>query len=152
MANVPSILLIGDTMIQGGAPGVLAGVGSTGLSDLQTFGDFEALKIVPSDAATGAPTATSLGWYAWYDGAYGSTLYSVAASPAPSATTISVSPSPGWTINEFAGRYVSIVNSSTIGYSNRRPIVSNTADTLTVASWLSGTPTAGQIFFISAGA
>jgi len=152
MANVPSILLIGDTMIQGGAPGVLAGVTSLGASNLQTFGDFEVLKIVPSDASTGAPTATSLGWYPWYDGAYGSTLYSVAAAPAPSATTISVSPSPGWTVNEFAGRYVSIVNGTTIGYSNRRPIVSNTADTLTVASWLFGTPTAGQIFFISTGA
>jgi hypothetical protein len=32
MANVPSILLVGDYMVQGGAPGVLAGVGSTGLT------------------------------------------------------------------------------------------------------------------------
>ena len=60
MANVPSILLLGDYMVQGGAPGVLAGVGSTGLTELEVFGDLDVLRITPSDASTGAPTAASV--------------------------------------------------------------------------------------------
>ena len=151
MANVPSILLVGDFMVQGGAPGVLAGVSSAGVTELEVFGDLDVLRITPSNATTGAPTASSVGWYPWFDGAYGATLRAVAASPAPTATTISVSPNPGWTTDQFKDRIVSVVNSSTIGFSNRRPILSNTSDTLTVSSWPGGTPTAGQIFFISQG-
>jgi len=145
MANVPSILLIGDTMIQGGQPGVLAALTAAGLTELETFGDFEVLKIVPSDATTGAPTANSLGWYPWFDGAYGSTLYTVDSS---TSTTITVSPSPGWTVNEFVNRIVSVINSTTIGFSRRRSILSNTADTITVSSWTGATPAPGRLFFI----
>ena len=149
MANVPSILLVGDYMVQGGAPGVLAGVGSTGLTELEVFGDLDVLRITPSNASTGAPTAASVGWYPWFDGAYGSTIYAVGSS---TSTTITVSPSPGWTTDEWKDRFVSVINSSTIGFSHRRLVTGNTADTITVSAWGGGTPAPGRLFFLGSGA
>ena len=149
MADVPAVLILGDYMVQGGAPGVLASITSTATSALQTFGDHEVLGIVPADATTGAPTASSLGWYPWYDGNYGATLYTVGSS---TSTTITVSPSPGWTVDEFKGRTVTVINSATIGFSHRKTITGNTADTLTVASWGGSTPAPGRLFFLGTGA
>lgn len=151
MANVPGVLLIGDPMVQGGNPGVEADFTGSGTTALAKFFDLRVMRITPSSDATGAPTAASLGWYPWYDAGAQSTYYAVAAAPAPSATTISVSPSPGWTVNQWAGKPVSVVNVSTIGFMQRRLVVSNTADTITVASWSAGTPAAGQIFFLGQG-
>lgn len=148
MANVPAVLIVGDYMVQGGAPGVLASFTASGTSALQTFGDHELLGIVPADASTGAPTASTLGWYPWFDGNYGSLLV-VGSS---TATTITVSPSPGWTIDQFAGLTVTVIEAATVGFSHRKAIVSNTADTITVTSWGGSTPAPGRLFFIGTGA
>lgn len=147
MATVPGVLIIGDQMVQGGQ-NVLADASSIGVTALTNFYDAKVMRITPSSDSTGAPTRTTLGWYPWYDGLAQSTVYSVASS---TSTTVTVSPSPGWTVNQWAGKVISVVNATTIGFMQRRTVVSNTADTITVASWSGGTPSAGQFFFLQQG-
>lgn len=150
MATVPSVLLVGDYMLNGGNPGVKAQVSSTATTALQEFRDLDVMKVVPSDAATGAPTAGSLSWYPWWDGTYSATDYT--KSGAATSTTITAAGSPGWTVDEHVNKWVSVFNSTLIGYQARGLITSNTADTLTVASWVNGsTPTGTVPFFISEG-
>jgi len=147
MAAVPGVLLIGDFSIQGG--GTLRAV-LENIAEPQTrlgyLGDRTVMRIVPDDPTTGEPTGAFRPWYDW---AAGNATYTVGTS---SATTITVSPSPTWTANEFAGRLITVVNSTPVpglGYQRRMVCVSNTADTLTFAS---GTvPTVGNIFFIGIG-
>lgn len=147
MANVPGVLIIGDEQTQG-SYAVQANVSALGVTDLVKFYDADVLRVTPSVAATGAPNAAALGWYPWYDLGAQSTFYSVASS---TSTTLTVSPSPAWTVNQWAGKIVTVVNSTTVGFQQRRTIVSNTADTITVASWSAGTPTAGMFFFLGQG-
>jgi hypothetical protein len=150
MATVPSVLLIGDYMVHGGSPGLRATVSPAGLTTLQEFRDFETLRVVPSDAATGAPTATSLNWFPWFDGGYGATDYTMSAA---TSTTITASGSPGWTVDEHVNKYVTVMNATLIGFQARGFITSNTADTLTISAWVNGsTPTGTPSFFISQGA
>lgn len=147
MANVPGVLIIGDESTQG-VYGLTANTSSLGATDLTKFNDTKVMRITPSSDSTGAPTAATDGWYPWYDIGAQSTSYVVASS---TSTTLTVSPSPTWTVNQWAGKLVSVVNTTTLGFMQRRTIVSNTADTITVASWSGGTPAVGQIFFLGQG-
>lgn len=153
MATVPGILIIGNTQVQGGATsGVDSRMSALGATDISKFFDLEVNRITPSSDATGASTAASLNWYPWFDRSGQSTFYTVAASPAPTSTTITANgASPGWTVNEWAGRTVAVLNSTTVGFLNFVSVVSNTADTITVASWPGGTPTAGLLFRLGQG-
>lgn len=148
MATVPAVLLIGDSMVNGGVPGLDAKIDATGFSEVDSMLDFELGRITPSDDTTGAPTASSLGWWPWYDGMANDTHYTVASA---TSTTVTASGSPGWTVNQFAGKYVLVVNTLTVGFSNVVLVTSNTANTLTVASWPGGTPSPGNIFWPQVG-
>jgi len=145
VAAIPGVLLIGDFSIQGGAPGLRAVLEN--IAEPQTrlgyLGDRTVMRIVPDNPANGEPTNAFRPWYDW---AASDTIYTVGSS---TATTITVSSSPGWTVDQFAGRLITVVNSFFLGYERRMPCLSNTADTLTFAA---GTvPTVGNIFFIGEG-
>lgn len=149
MSDVPGILLIGNSQLNGGPDGVATRVDATGASALEGFRDLSLSRVVPSDNATGEPTADDLEWYPWWDGAGSGFLLTVASG---TATTVTVTPSPGWTTDVHAGRRVAILTDATsTGYLNEALVVSNTADTLTVAAWEGGTPTAGQRLFVGVG-
>lgn len=150
MATVPGILYIGDYHCQGGNPGLQAAVDGIDVSPLVPFGDRKVMRVTPDDETTGAPTASSLSFWPWYDGAASTTDYTVDSS---STTTAVVSPSPGWTVNEHAGKRVSFRNTTPIagvGFQARPLVVSNTADTITFAA-LSAAPNVGAVFFFGEG-
>lgn len=157
MTSIPTILYIGDTQVQGGdeAP-ITAAIGSGGASDLDAFLDLEMLRVTPDNATTGAPTAASLSSYPWYDGAAGATLYVIHSSPAPSATRIYATGTPAWTVNEWVGRYVTVI-ASTAGFQVRALVTANGVDYIDVAAWSAtgdfpgGTPAAGLSFFLGQG-
>lgn len=155
MASVPGILVAGDLQVNGGSPGLasaLLGVSSL----LQSFTDQRVLRIVPSNDDTGAPTASTLGWFPWFDASTNATI-NVAASA--TSTTVTVTPDPGWTTNQWIAHYVTIVNplaSFYLGFQARAIISANTSDTLTVSSWNGngwpgGTPVAGQFVIVGKG-
>ncbi len=149
MATVPGVLYLCEYHGQGGNPGLNAncdGLLGTNLRDLL---DREILRVVPDDPTTGVPNAATLGCYPWYDGHGGDTLYVVASS---STTTITVSPSPGWTTNQWAGRKAVLLNTAPIpgvGFARKIPIFSNTADTITFGATTA--PTVGQFFWLGKG-
>lgn len=147
MADVPAVLLIGDSMVNGGAPGVQGATTSTATTEVETFGDQELMTVVPSDSS-GIPNASTLGWYPWFDLGYGTPNYTTASS---TSTSVTVTPNPGWATDEHKGKLVSTVNATTIGFGNRTWITANTSDTLTVSSWTSA-PTAGIQVMIGDGA
>lgn len=159
MASVPGIFYVGSYHIQGGVPTIDA-VGREPLivndfplqSELNQFKDRDTLRIVPDDPDDGSPIADSIECWPWYDKAAPITIYQVASS---TTTTVTVSPSPGWTTNEWAGRTCTLLNTppiDTFGFKDRLPIVSNTADTLTFEYAVpSGAPAVGQSFFPGVG-
>lgn len=149
MADVPGILIVGDQQVQGGgAEGVVSSVSAVAVADMDKFNDLTVLRVTPDNPSTGASTSASLSWFPWYDGANDSVFHAISAS---TSTTATVSPSPGWTTNEFVGRAVTIINAVGLGFSQRAIITANTADTVTVGSWPAGTPTVGHPLFVGRG-
>lgn len=152
MATVPGILLIGDYPIQG------VGIGEVGLNAvcdsllgtrLSDLCDRKVMRITPDDPSTGAPTAASLSFWPWFDALASDTDYTVASS---STTTATVSPSPGWTVNQWALRAATFRNTFPIpgvGFAQRVQVLSNTADTITFAPTTA--PTVGGTFFLGEG-
>lgn len=137
MATVPGILYLSSYMGQGGNPAlelVAAPVGS----QLQYLNDRELYRFVPmnNDGTQGS------GFKPWYDGSAGTLL--IVDEAGSSSSTIRVTPSPGWTTNEHAGRTATLLpqdGTATALHALLQPtqqlqryhtIVSNTADTLTV--------------------
>ncbi len=147
MATRPGVLIFGGTMVQGGTGTPQAIVTSAGAYPTSETYDRTLHRVTPDDASTGAPTAATLSWWPWYDGQLGTTRVISAST----STTVTVSPSPGWTTNEWAGQRVTNNNATGFGLQNKNiTIVSNTADTLTVAAW-TATPTVGTLLWISEG-
>ena len=150
MATIPGVLIFGGVNVQGGRSGnappavvslaeVLAGRAGA------QFYSYDILRVTP-DGTDGEPTASSLSWWPWFDQNLG-TLYTVSAA---TATTVTVDPDPGWTTNEWAGSKVT-TSSTALGFDNQAiAIVSNTSDTLTVASW-TATPTLTGSLWINEG-
>jgi hypothetical protein len=151
--EVPAILIIGDSQVNGGTSGVDTRLSSAYASDADALRDLRLGRIVPSDNTTGATTAEDLDWFPWYDGRASDTYYT---SSAGDATTITATPDPGWTTNEHAGKVVTVTNAGVgspklyLGFLSVTTIVSNTSDTLTVASWESN-PGADHQFWIGEG-
>ncbi len=148
MATVPGVLLIGGFHIQGGNPGMNAVANGILESNLRFFQDRDLMRIVPDNPANGGPTADSLSCWPWYDGGADTTFYTVASS---STTTITVSGTP-WTTNQWAGRLVSIRNTSPlagVGFAQRFAVTSNTNNTLTFAATTA--PTVGATFILGLG-
>ena len=149
MATVPGILIIGDAQVQGGATfGVDSTTSSLGASQVQKFFDLALNRVTQSNETTGVPNAATLGWYPWFDRTEQSTFYSAASA---TSTTITANGSPGWTVNEWAGRPIVVFNATLVGFLNFTTVVSNTANTITVASWPGGTPGGGAIFRLGQG-
>lgn len=151
MATVPGVLYIGDYHAAGGNPGL----GKTdisaddGITPSLTLRDWRIDYITPSDAATLTPTASINGAWVWYDGAFSDTLYTVASS---TTTTITVSPSPGWTTNEWVDRQITVRSTSPlagVGFRQRLICLSNTGDTLTFATTTA--PVVGATFLLGQG-
>jgi len=144
MATIPGILLFGGTDLQGGSGGVPAIVSVAdvlaGKAATQLF-DRDLLRIIPDDSE-GEPAAATLSWWPWMDFNLGDLLTVDSAT----ATTVTVSPDPGWTTNEHAGAKVS-TSSANLGLDNQAvAVISNTSDTLTVASWTLTPVVAGSLW------
>lgn len=147
MATRPGVLIFGGKQVQGGTGTPLAVVTSTGAYPTSETYDLDFHRVVPDDATTGAPTASSLGWWPWFDGNFGTTR-TIASS---TSTTVTVSPNPGWTTNQWAGYRVTNNNATGFGFQNKNvTVISNTSDTLTVAAW-TATPTVGTLLWLSEG-
>lgn len=153
MANVPAIVVIGGRHTHGGIrPNTefqSTGAYGSGLEGgALAIRDVRAMRVVPDDPSTGQPNAATLGWYPVFDGTAG-TPYVVASA---TATTVTVSPDPGWTVDEWAGNTLRNNNLTGLGFANRDiEVVSNTSDTVTVASW-TATPTAATAIWFNEGA
>lgn len=145
MATVPGILYIGDYQAQGGNPGLNATADGLMASPLDYSRDRKWLRFTP-DEADGTPATT---FYPWYEGSAGATNYTVGSS---STTTITASGSPGWTTNQWAGRRVTVLNTSPIpgvGIAQRLVVTSNTANQVTFGATTA--PTVGAVFFLGQG-
>lgn len=151
MATIPGILLLGGEGVQGGSVSnspsstvstaeVLAGRAGGQFFDQSGVG-----RVVPADDS-GDPSATTLSWWPWYDDTFGD-VYVIGSA---TATTVTVSPDPGWTVDEWAGSKVS-TSSLGLGLDNTRvAVISNTSDTLTVASWTT-TPVVASSLWLDEG-
>lgn len=152
MANVPAIVYIGGRHTHGGIkPNTEFQSDGTYGTDGGTLSlrDTRIHRVVPDDPTTGNPSAATLGWYPVFDGTAGDTVYVVASGP--TATTVTATPDPGWTANEWAGFTIRNNNLTGLGLRNRDiEVVSNTNDTLTVASW-TATPEVGSGFWFNQG-
>lgn len=150
MANIPGIFIIGGGSVQGGSS-------SNSFSSVVTvadptagvpFYDTSILRVTPDDS-TGASQSTALSWWPWYDDDLGDPHTTAAGA---TTTTITANVDPSWTTNEWAGFEVANSAPSFAGLENQSvTIISNTSDTLTVASWPGATPTVGTTFWINEG-
>lgn len=153
--QVPGILIVGDYMVNGGSVRqkdcLDAKVTAGGASEIRSIYADKVMRVVPDNPSTGAPTAAALGWYPWFDGLNGTALFLVNAG-GTDTTHLQATGSPGWTVNQFAGEVATVVNSVTPGYGlgffDRVLITSNTANTLTLAAPMVGTPDGTNQFFI----
>lgn len=134
MVDVPTIVYISGRMGHGGIkPRTEYLVDGTYGS--QETRDALAHRVVPDDPTTGAPSAATLGWYPVFDGKAGDTIFIVASA---TTTTVTVTPDPGWTTDEWDGFTLRNNNllPTALGLANRDiEVLSNTTDTLTVAAW-----------------
>ena len=148
MANVPGVLIVGDYSVQGGNPGMTSAVSALGAADLNFSRADRVMRVFPDNPTTGAPTSTSLNWKPWFDGGAGDSLFAVTTS---ASNTVTVTPSPSWTTNQWAGFTVTVVNPLGLGFSDRKTVVSNTADTLTISGSWTSNPVSPQFLFLSQG-
>lgn len=152
MAIVPGILLTGGRHIQGGDPGLAASWDSLAQTTLSYLRDRTVLRITPDNASTGAPTASALDCYPWYDGNANDDLLVVTASSTTSATCTQGGVSPGWTTDEWVGRTATFLNLTPfagIGFQRRAVVTANTANVLTFAAGTA--PAVGAIAFVGKG-
>lgn len=153
MANVPGILIVGDFSVQGGPAPALSGVITTlGAHELGFNRADKPMRLIPDNPSTGAPTAASLGWFPWFDGLAGQSLFVVSSS---TSTTVTINTSP-WTVNQFAPTatrtwFVTITSPAGVGFSDRKPIVSNTANSITVGTNWTTNPTTFHGVMVSDG-
>src|SRR5687767_8650305 len=98
MAVTPGILYVSNQHGQGGLPAVNALFSLVNPNPLQFYNDPRLMQCVPCLADGSEPASPA--FYPWYDGAAG-TAYTVASTTANSVTFTG---SPGFTVNEFAGR------------------------------------------------
>jgi hypothetical protein len=142
MATRPGILIFGGGDVQGGltgnAPAAL--VTPSTLTPLSEFYSLDLLRVTPDNGTTGASQSAALSWWPWFDD-QGGTVYVVASGA--TSTTVQVTPDPSWTVDEWAGFTVTnSLPSPGFGFENHKiAVISNTPDTITVASWTT-TPTA----------
>jgi hypothetical protein len=153
MVTRPGILIFGDHRgVNGGVTPITEIIADgTVQSSLQWNMDLH--QIIPA-GTDNEPDATSLGWWPWYDGSRGG-LETNSGNPyvltGSTSTTATVS-GAGWTVDEWVGYKVTNNNASGFGWHNRDVVVvSNTADTITVASWPGGTPTIGEGLWFNEG-
>jgi hypothetical protein len=153
--QVPGILIVGDHMTNGGSTKQVncidTAVSAAGASELRSSYADKIMRVVPDNPSSGAPTAAALGWYPWFDGLNGTALFGI--NPAGTdATHVQVTGSPGWSAGQWIGYTVTIENSFVpgyaLGFSDRKVVIGNTADTLQVGSAWSVTPTANQKLFL----
>lgn len=131
MATRPGVLIFGNQQVQGGSGTPLAVVTSAGAYPTSENYDLNLHRVTPDDASSGAPTASALGWWPWYDGMFGTT-YVIASS---TSTTVTVTPNPGWAVDAHVGKRWTNNNASGFGFQNKNvTITANTADTLTFAA------------------
>lgn len=160
MADVPSILIIGNASSQGADTGDgYRQVGLYGLTESlapesspRAMGeDVDVLRVFPDGkdedptAATpsGRSSSVSMGFYPWYDAAQedaevAASQHVIAASPAPTATRIYAATNPGWTDDEHIGRWVTVlqgVSNLGVGIYGRWSITDNGEDWVEVANW-----------------
>jgi len=155
MVDVPSILYVGDTQINGYDP---SGFGANvvygtlkGDSALDYFRSLDLSRVIPDDGTTGSPIASALSWYPWYESTCSVSFRQVSSS---TPTSITVAPSPGWTVDEYKNRAVTICNPTAsgmdgFGFETQAIVTSNTADTVNAA--FTTTPTPGAYFFFGDG-
>jgi hypothetical protein len=143
MVDVPAIAYIGSSMIQGGT-NPQSEFTSSGTYETQAIRDKDAHRVCPDSDANGAPTASSLNWYPWFDGNAG-TVYTVSGA---TSTTVTVTPDPGWTTDEWVGYKVTNNNLTGLGFRNRAiSVTANSSDTITVASWTATPETGAGVWF-----
>lgn len=142
MATIPGIIIFGGFEVQGGNAGNAPAAQVTAAEPVITSDWYirELMRVTP-DNADGSSAAASLGCYPWFDENAGD-VYTVDSS---ASSTVTVTPDPGWTTNEWAGFLVT--NSEPTpgyGFENfRETVVSNTSDTLTISGSWGTNPTAG---------
>lgn len=148
MATVPGVLYISSYMGQGGLPALqsLQPIGN----QAQYFNDRDLFRYVPGNV----DGTEGVGFKPWYDGTAG-TGYEIDEG-ASTTTTVRVTPSPGWTVNEFAGRTATLFNlfgvsTNPLQLQLQLPITGNTADTLNFASGVPSTLTANGFVRVGTG-
>ena len=137
MATVPGILLLGSDSIMGG-PSVGNGsialeldVDGTGDTPMVEFRDPVLASTVPSNAATSITTATTLGWFPWWD-PWSDYIISAWATVSSTNNTVTLTTTnAGFTANELVGRKLRLLRAAipSIGFADRRTITANTATT-----------------------
>lgn len=133
MANVPAVLIFGDHQVNGGRVNPFSGIDGAANYHTQKSRDLPAHRVVPDDPTTGAPTAGALSWYPWFDGTAGDTDYVVASS---TATRVTVTPSPGWTVDEHVDKRIMAARNTGLGFRvEQAPVLANGADYIDVAGW-----------------
>lgn len=153
MVTRPGILIFGDHRGVNGGITPITEIASDGTVQSSLQWNMDLHQIIPASAAN-EPTATSLGWWPWFDGMQGG-LETNSGIPyvltGSTSTTATVS-GAGWTVDEWIGYEVTNNNASGLGWHNQGVVVvSNTADTITVASWPGGTPTIGEGLWFNEG-
>jgi hypothetical protein len=134
MAIVPGVLYLGEAHGNGGLP-FISGTGYPEYN-LQVTRDPRLLAPVPANPNGSPPYPAP--FLPFYDGTAGP-LYISGISYTD--TVVTVTPSPGWTNNEFQGRVLTLFNLylpfsiAHLGIPRLVTIVSNTANTITVAEW-----------------
>jgi hypothetical protein len=136
VAAIPTYFYLGDRQINGsGVSGLTPQPGAQGSYWTNFANRPLVMQTVPTSGNAYQP---------WWDGTAGTLRQSNAAT----STTVTVSPSPGWTVDEHAGKFVKVdagVGAPVLGIAQRREILSNTADTLTVATAWATNPTNSTI-------
>lgn len=154
MADVPGILIFGGFHTQGGSKpaSIISAAGAYSTLDV---GSLDLHRVYPDNGTTGAPQAVALDWFPWFDGSAGGVdatdIFTVASS---TADTVTVTPDPGWSINEWDGFLVTTTNATGLGFKNRQfEVESNTSDTVTIvaAAWTSNPTAATEGIFFNEG-
>lgn len=149
MATVPGILYIADYHGTGGPLWLDTNVDGLNFGKSEYLLDRRLNRFLPDNETTGVPNASTISCWPYYDLTAGPTYYLVASSTTTSAT---VSPSPGWTTDEWVGRQMTLLNTAPIpgvGIARRLVVTSNTADTVSFATTTA--PTVGQAFRLGLG-
>tara|TARA_R110000782_G_scaffold253743_1_gene341955 strand:- start:32764 stop:34812 length:2049 start_codon:yes stop_codon:yes gene_type:complete len=160
MATRPGVLLFGDHRgFNGGTTPITriveTVVGGTTLGTVESSlqWNMDLHQIIPA-GTDNEPDAAVLSWWPWFDGMQGGletnsgTPYVIASVTSTTATITGA----GWTVDEWIGYEITNNNASGYGWHNQAVVVvSNTADTVTVAAWTGGTPDVGEGLWFNEG-